>query len=79
MLVPAFTATLNAAFQSEQVPKEYNGGLITLRDNLWGCPIDGPLVGPRKYRAEDEHKGLGDADDHGQRGKEPASSTQKPL
>ena len=33
-LLPAFTATLNAAFQSEQVPKEYNGGLITLRHNL---------------------------------------------
>ena len=29
MLVPAVTATLNAAFQSWQVPKENNDGLLT--------------------------------------------------
>ena len=29
MLLPAITATLHAAFQSGQVPKEYNGGLVT--------------------------------------------------
>ena len=40
VLLPAFTATLDAAFQSEKVPKEDNGGLITLRHMLQGCPID---------------------------------------
>ena len=29
MLLPAVTATLQAAFRAGQVPKEYNGGLIT--------------------------------------------------